>query len=114
MSREAIEVLNSHLALRSEGDLEQDLAQNFDEGVILLTMDGEFSGHDGVRKSNALLLERTKNANYEYLHRSVQDDVAFLVWSAVKDGTVLSKGADSFVIKNGKIIAQTIYYDSQT
>jgi len=77
MSQSVMEVLNSHLALREAGDLEQDLAQNFDQEVVLLTMDGEFSGHDGVRKSNSLLEERTKGATYEYIHRSVQGKVAF-------------------------------------
>lgn len=45
------EVLNDHLRLRLEGDLEDDMARNYAADVVLLTGCGVFRGHDGVRAS---------------------------------------------------------------
>lgn len=102
MQRSTIEVFQSHLQLRMNKKVEEDLAQNFSPDVVLLTMDGEFSGHDGVRQSNKLLEKRTTGATYHYLHQSVQGEMAFLVWSAVEDETEVYRGADSFLIKKRK------------
>lgn len=35
---------------------------------------------------------------------------AFLEWTATETGAKVEDGADSFVIEDGKIVAQTIHY----
>lgn len=43
-SRSTREVLEDHLRLRREGDLEEDLARNYAEDVVLLCKHGVFKG----------------------------------------------------------------------
>lgn len=102
MKRTTIEEFQSHLQLRMDKKAEEDLSQNINPDVVLLTMDGEFFGHDGVRQSNKLLEKCTAGAAYHYLHQTVQGEMAFLVWSAVEDETEVYRGADSFLIKKRK------------
>lgn len=39
-----------------------------------------------------------------------QGEVGFLEWTAEADGGRVDDGADSYVIRNGRIVAQTIHY----
>ncbi len=104
------EVFQSHLQLRQQKNVEQDLQQNFDPEVLLLTGDGAFSGYDGVRQSSQLLQQRVGDAVYAYLSQITQGEIAFLVWLARQGDEIICQGADSFVIRHGKIVVQTIYY----
>jgi hypothetical protein len=50
------------------------------------------------------------NCTFEYRTRLVESELAFLEWTARADGTWVEDGADSFLIRDGRIIAQTIHY----
>lgn len=47
---------------------------------------------------------------FEYNHTLVKGDYAFLEWTAKGEGRKVTDGADGFVIKDGKIVMQTIHY----
>lgn len=108
--RTTTEVFEDHLAKRLAGDLEGDIAANYSKDVIFLTGTGAFEGHDGVRKSASELESYIKNIPYEYNHTLIKGDYAFLEWTAKGKDKAVYDGADSFVIKDGKIILQTIHY----
>jgi hypothetical protein len=109
--RTTTEVFEDHLAKRLAGDVEGDIKENYAKDVVFLTGTGAFHGHDGVRHSAAELSEHvTKNTLFEYRHTLVEGDYAFLEWTARAEDRVVGDGADSFVIKNGKIVLQTIHY----
>jgi len=108
--RTTTEVFEDHLARRLAGDLEGDIKENYSENVIFLTGTGAFEGHDGVRKSASELAEYVGDMPYEYNHTLVKGDYAFLEWTAKDKGRVVRDGADGFVIKDGKIVLQTIHY----
>ena len=108
--RTTTEVFEDHLAKRLAGDVEGDIQDNYSADVILLTGTGTFEGHDGVRKSAKELDEYVGNIPYEYNHTLVKGDYAFLEWTAKGDGKKVTDGADGFVIKDGRIICQTIHY----
>ena len=109
-ARSAAEVFTSHLALRRRHDLEQDIATNYAEDVVLLTLTGVFLGHDGVRASAAELQRYFPDGIYEYKVRELEGEVGFLAWSGRSPKGNVHDGADSYLIRGGRIVAQTIHY----
>jgi hypothetical protein len=108
--RTASEVLDDHLALAAAGDWQTDLERNVADDIVVLTGFGVFEGRDQVRILAELLDAQLPNARFEYTTVVVRGDVGFLEWRAEADGARVRDGADSFVIRNGRIVAQTIHY----
>ena len=104
------EVFEDHLRVGTEGSVEEDLARNYAPDLIVLTGRGVFCGHDGLRQLAELLRRELPNCTFGYHTRLVEGDVAFLEWTARADGARVDDGADSYVIRNGRIVVQTIHY----
>jgi len=98
------------LRLRHAGELEEDLAQNYAPDVILLTHEGAYRGHRGVRRAAKVLNEFVPDGIYRYVNQYVRDRYAFLEWSAKGTRGKRCYGWDGFVIRRGRIIAQMIYF----
>ncbi len=109
-NRSARDVLDDHLRESKEGSVEEDLARNYAQDVVLLTGRGVYHGHDGLRELNRLLQEELPGATYEYRTKLVEGEVAFLEWEARSEHARVRDGADSYLIRDGRIIAQTIHY----
>lgn len=112
-ARTPSEVFESHLALRKVHDLDGDIAANYAEDVVLMTLTGVFRGHAGVRASAAELHRYLPQGQYDYVLRMVEGDVAFLVWTGTSDGGEVHDGADTFLIRDGRIVVQTIHFTVQ-
>lgn len=104
------EVFESHLELAKTFDIEADLATNYVPEVVVLTGFGVFEGHDGIRALGELLRQQLPDARFTYTTKVVRGEVAYLEWTAQADGARVRDGADSFVIRDGSVIAQTIHY----
>ncbi len=109
-SRSARDVFEDHLREGRQGSVEEDLTRNYAQDVVLLTGRGVCRGHDGVRELNRLLQEELPSATYEYRTQLVEGEVAFLEWEARSENARVRDGADSYLIRDGRIIAQTIHY----
>lgn len=109
-ARAAAQVLADHLRESKSGSVEADLRRNFAEDVVLLTGRGVYRGHAGVRELNRMLMDELPNARFEYRTTIVEGEVGFLEWTAQANGARVDDGADSYVIRHGRIIAQTIHY----
>lgn len=109
-ARSPNDVFNDHLRESAHGSIDDDLRRNYSAEVVILTRRGVFRGHDAMRQLNRLLIEELPNASFEYRTRLVEDEMAFLEWRARADGARVEDGADSYLIRDGKIIAQTIHY----
>lgn len=108
--RTTTEVFQDHLTKRLADDLEGDIRSNYATDVIIMTGTGVFHGHDGVRHSARELARYLGKAPFQYDHTSIEGDYAFLEWTSRRKDRDVRDGADSFVIKDGKIILQTIHY----
>jgi len=108
--RTTTEVIQDHLMKRLEGKVEEDIAENFSKDVILLSSFGTFRGHEGIKKSAEKLDRDMHGATFTYNHTQIEDDYALLEWSATLQDKSVTDGADSFVVKDGKIILQTVHY----
>lgn len=104
------EVFDDHLQKRKNGEPEKDVITNYAENVVMLTGTGIYYGHDGVRENIRQLNFYLPNSTFEYKNVLVEGEYAFLEWHGHSaDGTVRD-GADSFVIREGKIVMQSIHY----
>ena len=109
-SRSAREVLDDHLRLRAEGDLAADLERNYAPHVVLLCEDGAFHGVAAVKHSADELGRQLPNARFTYPSVQVDGEFGFLRWAAESDRFRVPEGADSYVIRDGRIVMQSIYY----
>jgi hypothetical protein len=111
MTRSASEVFNEHLDLSDLMSFEEDIQRNVSEQIVVLTNFGVFRGHDGVRYLADLLTKQLPKAKFVYTTRLVEGEMAFLEWTAKgANGVEVHDGVDSYVIRDGKIVAQTIHY----
>ncbi|MBA3640869.1 MAG: nuclear transport factor 2 family protein [Acidobacteria bacterium] len=108
--RTARVVFEDHLRITKEGSVEEDLARNYAANLVVLTGRGLFHGHDGLRQLADVLRRELPNCTFTYRTQLVEGDVAFLEWTARADGARVDDGADSYVIRDGRIMAQTIHY----
>lgn len=108
--RTAVEVLDDHLRESQVGSIEDDLARNYAPDLVVLSGRGIHRGHDGLRQLAELLRQELPNATFEYGTRLVEGEMGFLEWTARADGARVEDGADSYLIRHGRIVAQTIHY----
>lgn len=108
--RSAKEVLEDHLRLGREGTAEEDLPRNFSPELVVLARDGVHRGHEGLRRLAERLRREVPNMRIAYKTKVIEGEVGFLEWTARGDGAQIEDGADSYVIRSGLIVAQTIHY----
>jgi hypothetical protein len=109
--RSAREVLDDHLRLAEAWDFETDLGRNFSEDIVLLTGYGIFRGIPGVREKVRLLAEHLPGGRWTYLNVMAEGEMGFLEWTAeAENGARVMDGADSYLIREGRIRAMTIHY----
>jgi hypothetical protein len=113
-ARSPRDVLESHLQLSQAGRLEEDLERNYADDVVLLSYEGINRGHDGVRRLAAVLRNYVDAGHYSYDQILVEGDVAMMRWHAADGDTVVHDGADSYVISDGRIRAQTIHFSARS
>jgi hypothetical protein len=102
-NRTTKEVFLDHLELAQQGDIETDLRRNFANDCELLTTYGVFKGHEGARAAAKLLEKQIGRTTYEYKTKMWHNEIAFLEWSAQSERGQIDDGADSFLIREGRI-----------
>ena len=108
--RTAREVFDDHLRLAAELDLDGDLARNVADDIVILSGRGTFHGHDGVRELARQLMEEVPSGEWVYGAQYVEGRMGFLEWTVESGPFRIPDGADSYLIEDGKIRAQTIHY----
>ncbi|MFE7565132.1 nuclear transport factor 2 family protein [Kitasatospora sp. NPDC057500] len=108
MSRTPREVFADHGERLGTGDLDR-IAGNYTEDAVLITPDGEFRGHDGVRRVIGRLLTDLPQAEWS-LTPQFADGILFLRWTAATATHRVADGTDTFVFRDGLISAQTVRY----
>lgn len=116
--RSGQEVLDDHLRLANDWVhtdldrvLDDDLVRNVSENIVVLINRGTFRGHDGVRQLAQMLLEELpEHRPFQYTYVAVEGRVGFLEWTYEDSTVCVRDGVDSYLIEEGKIVAQTIHY----
>lgn len=109
-ARSPEEVFDDHLQLTAEHRFDEDIARNVAPHCVILERRGIFHGRDGALELARVLEEELPDAPYVYTNRLIAGRVAFLEWTAEAAATRVRDGADSFLIEDGWIVAQTIHY----
>ena len=108
--RSTRDVIEAHIARRRGGEVERDIERNFAPDVVVLHANGAVLGHDGVRTSAGRLHEQLPDARFDIRALHVHEEYAYLEWSARSERYAVEDGADSFVVRDGRIVMQTIHY----
>ena len=110
MSRTTREVLQRHLFLRQQGKLDMDLDEDYAEDAVLITGYGIFHHRESIRASANILYQQLHGARYMYRTQLIYGEMAFLEWTAENGIMRVKDGADSYHIRDGHILVQTIHY----
>jgi hypothetical protein len=81
--RSAQEVLDDHLVTSPNGNVEDDLARNYAQEVVVVSNWGVKRGHDGVREMARLLRSQLPGCTFAYKARLIEDGRAAGVDHAV-------------------------------
>jgi ketosteroid isomerase-like protein len=102
------EILDHHLKCAGEGNL-QGILSDYAEDAVLFTPDGPLKGIGEIeRLFQAMFSEFGKpGAAFDMKHLSVDGDHAYIVWTAETADNVYEVGTDTFVVREGKIVAQS-------
>jgi ketosteroid isomerase-like protein len=102
------DVLDHHLKCSGEGDL-TGLLSDYAPAAILFTPDGPLKGADAMKPLfQAFFAEFGKpGAAFSMKQQSVEGDYAYILWTAETADNVYEVGTDTFVVRDGKIVAQS-------
>lgn len=107
-SEDTRQVLDRHMNAVDSGDLDTILA-DYAADAAVLTADGTLRGHAQIRSLWEKLLARvfTTDARFTMIHQAVEGEVAFIGWSAESQHVRIAMAADTYLVRGGKIVAQT-------
>jgi ketosteroid isomerase-like protein len=102
------ETLDHHLKCFGEGNL-AGILSDYVPTAVLLMPDGPLKGTDAMRPAfTAIFAEFGKpGTTFAIKHLSVDGDHAYIVWTAETADNVYEMGTDTFVVRDGKIVAQS-------
>ena len=102
------DVLDNHLRCFSKGDLEGILS-DYAPSAVMFTPDGPLRGADAMRPLfQALIAEFGKpGAVFTMRQQIVEGDYAYILWTAETAENVYEIATDTFVVRDGKIAAQS-------
>jgi len=102
------DVLEHHLKCFSEGDL-SGILSDYAKGAVLFRPNGPLKGADAIRSLfEQILAEFNKpGASFSMTLQSVEGDYAYILWTAETADNVYEMATDTFVVRDGKIAAQS-------
>jgi ketosteroid isomerase-like protein len=109
MARTPKEIFQHHAEALMAGDVEEIVADYADDAVFI-TPQGVLRGKDGVRQGFTSLLSDLPDAQWDVPLQIFEEDVLFILWSAVSAKTKAMDGIDTFVFAGDSIRVQTVRY----
>lgn len=102
------DVVDHHLKSFGEGDL-NGILSDYAPMAILFTPNGLLEEIDAIRPVfEGLLTEFAKpGSSFNLKHQSVKGDYAYILWTAETADNSYEMVTDTFVVKDGKIVAQS-------
>ena len=102
------DVLDHHLKCFGTGDL-KGILSDYAPDAVLFTPDGPLRGADAIRPLfQAMIAEFGKpGAAFSMKQYFVEGDYAYILWTAETADNVYELGTDTFVVRDGKIVAQS-------
>lgn len=109
MARSTEQVLLEHVDALLRGDFPAMMADYADDAV-LMTMNEANVGKEAIQGYFIRSLSAMPNAVMTPTGHKVHGDSALFTWTMTSDVAELPAGVDTFVIKDDKILLQTVWY----
>jgi len=102
------DVLQNHLDAFGRGDMDGVLS-DYAADAILFTNDGTLKGVDAIRPLFERLIKEfgKPGATFNMQRQVVEGDYGYILWTAETADNVYEIATDTFVIRSGKIVAQS-------
>jgi ketosteroid isomerase-like protein len=102
------DVLEHHLKCFGEGDL-TGILSDYAPGAVLFTPDGPLRGADAIRPLFQAMIAEFGRPGVAFSMKQyfVEGDYAYILWTAETADNVYELGTDTFVVRDGKIVAQS-------
>lgn len=102
------DVLEQHLKSFGEKDVDGLLA-DYSSDAVFFTPGRSLKGPDAIKPFfQALVSEFAKpGASFSMREQSVEGDYAYILWSAETAENSYEVATDTFIVRNGKIVAQS-------
>jgi ketosteroid isomerase-like protein len=100
-SAETEAVVEHHMAALQAGDIDTVMEDYTDESVFIINLGGVFTGKDAIRP---FFEAAGQPAGFTRTSAHVAGDTFYVTWTA--DG--IAFGTDTLVVRDGKIVAQTV------
>jgi len=105
-------VLAHHLQALGEADIDA-IMSDYAENAVLITPGGPLHGLDAIRQLFEGMIADPM-ISFEILQQAIEGEVAYIVWKAETKRLSIPLGTDTFVIRDGKIVAQTFAAQMET
>jgi ketosteroid isomerase-like protein len=101
-------VIDNHLKCFGQGDL-QGILSDYAPGAVLFAPAGPLRGEDAIRPLfQAMIAEFGKpGATFNLKQQFIEADYGYILWTAETADNVYELGTDTFVVRDGKIAAQS-------
>ncbi len=105
----AADVFAHHLQAFAAGDIDEILLDYSEHSVMLYGV-REWRGLAGARAFFTLWLEDwlPSGCRFDIIDQQAVDDMVYLTWTAESAAYVYDFGTDTFLIKDGKVLRQTV------
>jgi ketosteroid isomerase-like protein len=102
------EILNRHLMSFANHDL-NGILDDYAPDAVLFTPNGPLRNTDAIKTFfKALIAEFEKpGAAFKLDHQSIEGNFGYILWTAETADNVYGLGTDTFVVRDGKIAAQS-------
>ena len=102
------DVLDHHLKCFDEGDV-SGILDDYSSDAVLFTTNGKLIGQEALKPLfQALVTEFAKpGSSFTMQRRDVSGDYAYIVWRAETADNSYEFATDTFVVRDGKIVAQS-------
>lgn len=104
------EVFEDHLFLSERGDFENDMIRNYSPDVVILMKNKTYHGYGGIRELALRLKNELPDGEFQNNLVHLDKEIGMLEWTAQSEQNEVRDGVDSYLFRDGKIVAQTIHY----
>jgi hypothetical protein len=102
------ETLRKHLQAFGSGDVDA-VMTDYDEAAVFIKQDGTLRGTDEIRSFfESLVADLPPGSALDVSEQIVEEDIAYIVWSGESEKVKIPFATDTFIVRDGKIVAQTL------
>ena len=108
-SEQTEKLLTHHLQAFGEGNVDA-VMEDYREDSVLITPDGALNGLAEIRPLFENFLSNVLppgSTDFVMKQQVIQGEIAYILWSASSSTHNIPMATDTFVIRDGKIVAQT-------